>query len=272
MDNPAANAHELPPFNSNVASPARMWNYWIGGKDNFESDRTAAEAAIEALPSLPVTAKLVRLFLASVVHRLVAEFGVRQFLDIGAGLPTADNTHEVAQRAAPESRIVYVDHDPVVISHARALLTSSKEGKTDFLHADLRDVEQIVADASQTLDLGQPVAVLLIGVLHFVPDDDDPYGVVARLMNAMAPGSYLVLVHAASDIASDAVAEAARRYNQRSTIGISLRDRDQIAGFFTGLDLVEPGLVPLSQWWKPGEADTAGAGALTGHCAVARKP
>jgi O-methyltransferase involved in polyketide biosynthesis len=161
-----------------------------------------------------------------------------------------------------------VDHDPVVISHARALLKSSPEGKTDFLHADLRDTETIRAQAARTLDLRSPVAVLLIGVLHFIPDRDDPWAVVSRLMAAMPAGSYLVIVHAASDIADDAVAEAARRYNARSKIAIALRTQAEIARFFAGLSMLGPGLAPLSEW-QPG---TAGANGLTGHCGIGRKP
>ena len=160
---------ELPPFDPSVPNPARMWNYWLGGKDNFAADRDAAERVLEVMPSLPMIARAARLFLIDVVHQLAAGHGVRQFLDIGTGLPTADNTHDVAQRAAPESRIVYVDYDPVVLSHARALLTSSPEGRTDYLQADLRDTDTILKGAARTLDLTRPVAILLIAVVHFIP-------------------------------------------------------------------------------------------------------
>ena len=173
---------KLPPFDPSVPNPARMWNYWLGGKDNFAADREAAERVLEAMPSLPLIARAARLFLIDAVHQLAAEHGVRQFLDIGTGLPTADNTHDVAQRAAPESKIVYVDYDPVVLTHAQALLTSSPEGVTDYIQADLRDTDTIFKGAARTLDLTRPVAVLLIAVLHFIPDADDPYAVVARLM------------------------------------------------------------------------------------------
>jgi len=198
---------KLPPFDPTVPNPARMWNYWLGGKDNFAADRQAAERVLEVMPSLPLIARAARLFLIDAVHQLAAEHGIRQFLDIGTGLPTADNTHDVAQRAAPESKIVYVDYDPVVLTHAQALLTSSPEGQTDYIQADLRDTDTIVKGAARTLDLTRPVAILLIAVLHFIPDADDPYAVVARLMDAVPSGSYLVIAHAAADIAPEASAD-----------------------------------------------------------------
>jgi len=175
-------------LDTSVPNPARIWNYWVGGKDNFAADREAADKVLEAMPAMPLIARLVRRFLIDVVYQLADEYGIRQFLDIGTGLPTADNTHDVAQRAAPESRIVYVDHDPVVLSHAQALLTSSAEGETDYLLADLRDTGTILAEAARTLDFRQPVAVMLIAVLHFIPDGDDPYGIVKQLMDAVPTG------------------------------------------------------------------------------------
>jgi O-methyltransferase involved in polyketide biosynthesis len=262
---------QLPPFDPGVPNPARMWNYWLGGKDNFAADRELAERVLEVMPSMPLIARAARLFLIDAAHQLAAEHGIRQFLDIGTGLPTADNTHDVAQRAAPESRIVYVDHDPVVLTHAQALLTSSPAGKTDYIQADLRDTDTILAGAARTLDFTRPVAVLLIAVLHFIPDAEDPYAVVARLMDAVPPGSYLVMAHAASDIAVEAAAEMAHRYNQMSSATITPRSRDQIARFFTGLDLIPPGLVPIEKWGLAGEIDTA-IGGLVGYCGIARKP
>jgi O-methyltransferase involved in polyketide biosynthesis len=261
----------LPPFDPSVPNPARMWNYWLGGKDNFAADRKAAERVLEVMPSLPMIARAARLFLIDAVRQLAAGHGIRQFLDIGTGLPTADNTHDIAQRAAPESRIVYVDYDPVVLSHAQALLTSRPEGRTDYLQADLRDTGTILAGAARTIDLTRPVAILLIAVVHFIPDADDPYAIVARLMDAVPSGSYLVMAHAASDIAPEASAEMARRYNQMSSATITPRTRDQVARFFAGLDLLPPGLVPVNQWTRSGHVDTA-TGALVGYSAVARKP
>ncbi|MGH3187816.1 MAG: SAM-dependent methyltransferase [Streptosporangiaceae bacterium] len=261
----------LPSFDPRVPNPARMWNYWLGGKDHFAADREAAQRVLEVMPSMPAIARAARLFLTDAVNQLAADHGIRQFLDIGTGLPTADNTHDVAQRAAPQSRIVYVDHDPVVLAHARALLTSDPEGMTDYLQADLRDTGAILAGAAATLDFTRPVAVLLIAVAHFIPDHDDPYGVVARLMAAVPSGSYLVMAHAASDIAPEASAQMARRYNQMSPASITPRSREQVARFFDGLDLLPPGLVPISQWGLSGQVDPA-VGGLVGYCAIARKP
>ena len=262
---------KLPPFDPSVPNPARMWNYWLGGKDNFAADRELAGRVLEAMPSMPLIARAARLFLIDAVHQLATEYGVRQFLDIGTGLPTADNTHDVAQRAAPESKIVYVDYDPIVLSHAQALLTSTPEGRTDYIQADLRDTGTILKGAARALDLTRPVAVLLIAVLHFIPDADDPYAVVARLMDAVPSGSYLVMAHAASDIAPGASAEMARRYNAMSSASITPRSRGQVARFFDGLDLLPPGLVPISRWGLSGQIDPA-TGGLVGYCAIARKP
>ena len=262
---------KLPPFDPNVPNPARMWNYWLGGKDNFAADRELAERVLEAMPSMPLIARAARLFLIDAVHQLATELGVRQFLDIGTGLPTADNTHDVAQRAAPESKIVYVDYDPIVLSHAQALLTSTPQGQTDYIQADLRDTDTILKGAAHALDLTRPVAVLLIAVLHFIPDADDPYAVVAQLMDAVSSGSYLVMAHAASDMAPEASAEMARRYNAMSSASITPRSRDQVARFFDGLDLLPPGLVPISQWGLSGQIDPT-TGGLVGYCAIARKP
>ena len=271
QDRTVGGESRLPPFDPGVPNPARMWNYWLGGKDNFAADRDLAERVLEVMPSMPLIARAARLFLIDAVHQLATAHGIRQFLDIGTGLPTADNTHDVAQRAAPGSRIVYADHDPVVLTHAQALLTSSPEGATDYLQADLRDTETILKGASRTLDLSRPVAVLLIAILHFIPDADDPYAIVTRLMDAVPSGSYLVMAHGASDIAPEAAAEMARRYNKMSSAPITIRNREQIARFFDGLDLLPPGLVPISQWGLAGHID-ATVGALAGYCAIGRKP
>jgi hypothetical protein len=228
-----------------------MWNYWLGGKDNFAADREAAERVLEAMPSLPLIARAARLFLIDAVHQLGTEHGVRQFLDIGTGLPTADNTHDVAQRAAPESKIVYVDYDPIVLTHAQALLTSSPEGVTDYIQADLRDTDTILKGAARTLDLTRPVAVLLIAVLHFIPDADDPYAVVARLMDAVPSGSYLVIAHAAADIAPEASAEMARRYNQMASATVTPRTRDQVAASSPAWTCSHPAWFPSTSGPSP---------------------
>ncbi len=270
-DQAAVGGSELADFDASVPNPARMWNYWVGGKDNFAADRQAAEKVLEVMPSLPLIARLARRFLIDAVHRLAAGYGVRQFLDIGTGLPTADNTHDVAQRVAPRSRIVYVDNDPVVLTHARALLTSSRAGETDYIPADLRDTAAILSGAARTLDFSKPVAVLLIAVLHFIPDSDDPYGIVARLMDAVPSGSYLVIAHAARDIQAGAITEMMRRYNELSPVPVTPRTGEQVARFFGGLDVIEPGVVPISQWWAPG-VDAGADSGLAGYCGIGRKP
>jgi trans-aconitate methyltransferase len=261
---------KLPGFDTGVANAARMWNYWIGGKDNFRADREAGDQVLEAMPALPLVARMLRRFLITTVDELAAT-GVRQFLDIGTGLPTADNTHDVAQRAAPESRIVYVDHDPVVISHAQALLTSSAAGKAAYIQADLRDWPAISAGAQQTLDFSRPVAVLLIAVLHFILDAEDPHRVISRMMADLAPGSYLAIAHAASDIEASTAAAMAQSYNATSSLTITPRDRATVARFFDGMEMVGPGLTPLAQWWGSGPASTADSG-LSCYCGIARKP
>ncbi len=258
-------------FDTSVPSPARVWNYWIGGKDNYAADRAAAEAVMAVNPVQPTVARTARRFLVDVVRQLAGQHGVRQFLDIGSGLPTADNTHEVAQRVAPDSRVVYVDNDPVVLAHARALLASAPEGKTDFMLADLRDPETILTQAARTLDLSQPVAIVLIGVLHFIDEDADPYGIVARLMDAVAAGSYLVIGHAASDVRSAEMQEGYRAYNERSPVKITPRNRPQIDRLVAGLEPVGPGVVMLGQWFEPGQLDGDGAD-LVGYTGIMRKP
>jgi len=256
----------MPVFNVNVPSSARVWNYWVGGKDNFAADRVAGEQILEAMPTLRMIAQLSRRFLVDVVHELAAEQGIRQFLDIGTGLPTADNTHDVAQRAAPDSRIVYADYDPIVLAHARALLTSTPEGKTDYIQADVRDPEVILSEARQTLDFSEPVAVILIFVMHFVPDAERPHDVVRRLMEPLPPGSYLVMAHAASDIAADSMAAGADAYNERVSAQITPRDRAGVRRFFDGLEMTGPGVVPLAQW----SGDSGDCG-LQAYCGVGRK-
>ena len=227
------------------------------------------------MPALPAIARSVRAFLIEIVHSLTVDYGIRQFLDIGTGLPTADNTHDVAQRAAPESRIVYADYDPVVLAHARALLTSTPEGMTDYIQADLRDTDAILTAAERTLDFSQPVAVLLIAILHFIPDTDDPYGVVKKLMDAVPAGSFLVICHAPSDINPEQIAEMTRRYNESGAEQMRPRSHDEIMRFFDGLDMIPPGLAPLSDWLRPDTqagvlaSARARASAVAG---VARKP
>ncbi|HEY0716820.1 MAG TPA: SAM-dependent methyltransferase [Streptosporangiaceae bacterium] len=258
-------------FDTTVAHPARVWDYWLGGKDNFAADREAGERVMLAMPSADAAARAGRAFLATAVHYLAAGMGIRQFLDIGTGLPTASNTHEVAQQVGPESRIVYVDNDPIVLTHARALLTSNARGATAYVDADLRDTGKILAEARNVLDLSQPVALMLLHVLHFIPDRDDPYGIVAKLMEPLAPGSYLVLAHTTADLGTPGVREAAERYNENSAVTVTVRSRTEVARFFDGLELVEPGITPVGVW-RPGPMGNIPERGLSTFTAVGRKP
>jgi hypothetical protein len=257
-------------FDISVAHPARVWNYLLGGKDNFAADRAAAENVLEIMPVMGMVARAGRAFLATAVHHLAAEAGVRQFLDIGTGLPTASNTHEVAQRAAPESRVVYVDNDPIVLAHARALLTSDPRGATAYIEADVRDTDKIFREASGLLDLAEPVAVVLLAVLHFIPESDDPYAITARLMAAMPSGSFLVVSHASSDIQADRVAAGAVAYNQHSAVSVHPRTGAQVARFFDGLEIVPPGVVPLGHW-PPAPPRAVSRPSLPTYCGLGRK-
>ena len=258
-------------FDTTVAHPARVWDYWLGGKDNFAADRAAGEQVIAAMPSVDAAARAGRTFLATAVHYLAAGMGIRQFLDIGTGLPTANNTHEVAQQVGPESRIVYVDNDPIVLTHARALLTSDARGATAYIDADLRDTGKILAEARNVLDFSRPVALMLLHVLHFIPDRDDPYGLVAKLMEPLASGSYLVLAHTTGELGTPGMQEAADRYNRTSSAKVTLRDKADVARFFDGLELVEPGITPVGVW-RPGPMDDIPDHGLSTYTAVGRKP
>ena len=241
-------SYDLPRLDISVAHPARIFDFWLGGKDNFAVDRRAAEAAVEAFPKAVPAMRANRAFLARAVRYLAGEAGIRQFLDIGTGLPSEDNTHDVAQAIAPSSRVVYVDNDPVVLLHAHAMLTSTAAGATGYIDADLRDPGQILRDAGSVLDLSQPVAVLLFGILPFIQDDDSPYAVVDVLMSAMPEGSYLVVSHLAKDLFPKQMPAFARALNEYSSVEMLLRDKAEVSRFFHGLELVEPGVVQVSQW------------------------
>ncbi|MGW3098494.1 SAM-dependent methyltransferase [Streptomyces sp. NPDC001102] len=227
---------------------ARIWNYWLGGGDYYEVDRVAGDRIRELHPGIGEYARADRLFLGRAVRHLVTDTGIRQFLDIGTGLPTADNTHEVAQRLAPASRIVYVDNDPLVLAHARALLTSTPEGRTDHLDEDLRNVDAVLERAARTLDLSRPVALLLLGVVIFVGDDEDPYGIVRGFMDALPAGSHLVLSHTVTSPALPEVDEAVRFWNEHGTPKLTQRTPEDVIRFFDGLELLEPGVVTCSRW------------------------
>ncbi|MFD9637676.1 SAM-dependent methyltransferase [Streptomyces violascens] len=241
----------------NTAQPhtARIWNYWLGGKDNYPVDREVGDQIRSLHPGIGDYALADRLFLGRAVRHLVADRGVRQFLDVGTGLPTADNTHEVAQRIAPDARIVYVDNDPLVLAHARALLTSTPEGRTDYLDADLRDTATILEHAAKTLDLSKPVALMLLGVVIFIPDEGEALRLVRELMKELAPGSYLVLSHTITSPAMPDVDAAVAFWNEHGTPKLTQRTPEQVARFFDGLDLLEPGVVSCSRW-RPEAGDT----------------
>jgi O-methyltransferase involved in polyketide biosynthesis len=235
-------------IDTSVAHIARVYDYWLGGKDNFAADRYAGDQTIAAFPAIRQAVQGRRAFLGRAVRYLVQEAGIRQFLDIGAGLPAANNVHQVAQSLAPESRIVYVDNDPLVISHARALLKSNAGGVVAYIDADLRDTSAILAEAADTLDFAQPVAVLLIGVLQFIPDEEDPYGIVRELMRATVPGSFLTAAHPARDLEAEKISEFLRRYNELASEKAWFRNHAEFSRFFDGLELVEPGVVTQPQW------------------------
>jgi S-adenosyl methyltransferase len=260
-----------PELNTSVAHPARVYDYWLGGKDNFAADREAAEAVIAVRPGIRRDIRENRNFLIRAVRYLAAEAGLRQFLDLGSGIPTSPNVHEAAQQAAVACRVVYVDNDPIVLAHARALLTSSEEGATAYLDADLRDPEPILRAAAKTLDFGQPVGVILVGVLHLISDDEKPQAIIARLLAEMPSGSYLVLTQPASDVDAQAVAAVAERYNSRVSTPQTRRSRDEVVHFFDGLDLVEPGLVQPHHW-RPDPASPPPTGESAIWAGVARKP
>jgi hypothetical protein len=263
---------EPPKIDTSVAHIARIYDYWLGGKDHFAADREAGDEAIRAYPDMHSSVRANRAFLRRAVRYLAAEAGIRQFLDIGTGLPSANNTHEVAQAIAPASRIVYVDNDPIVLAHARALLTSSPEGATGYLDADARDTGKVLAEAAQLLDFSEPVGVMLIAILHVIGDDDDPHQLVAKLMAAVPPGSYLVMTHVAGDMQGHAAraTAAASRLSQIMAQRVTPRSQAQVARFFDGLELIEPGIVPIQQWHPDSDAEATARAAMWGG--VGRKP
>ncbi len=237
------------PFDTSVANQARIYDFLLGGKDNYAVDRVAAAEMLKAYPETELTARANRAFLGRAVRYLAAEAGIRQFLDIGTGIPTAGNTHQVAQRIAPESKVAYVDYDPVVLAHARALLTSTGEGATEYIDADLRDTDKILAQARQLLDFDRPVAITLLTILHAITDADQPYAIVAKLIDAVPPGSFLVITHAAIDLVDPETMQGLQDgWKGKVQQQFQWRTRDEVTGFFAGLELVEPGLVQVDAW------------------------
>ncbi len=258
-------------IDTRVAHSARVWNYWLGGKDNYKVDRELAAELAETFPGIRDQARQVRQFLFRAVRYLVAEVGIRQFLDIGTGLPTANNTHEIAQGIAPQARIVYVDNDPLVLVHARALLTSHPGGATDYVEADVRNPDKILREAARTLDFTQPIGLIMLGILGWIPDSDNPQAIVSRLLDSLPSGSYLVISDGADT--DPAQVEAVRAFNQNpdSASSYHLRSPEQIARFFDGLELVEPGVVSTSQW-RPESSLWAEAVEVSDYAGVGRKP
>ncbi|MFJ9820193.1 SAM-dependent methyltransferase [Streptomyces sp. NPDC101151] len=257
-------------INTSQPHTARIWNYWLGGKDNYEVDRAAGDQIRGLHPGIGEYARADRLFLGRAVRHLVGELGIRQFLDIGTGLPTADNTHEVAQRIAPDARIVYVDNDPLVLAHARALLTSTPEGRTDYLDEDLRNVDAILEHAAKTLDFSEPVALILLGVVIFIGDDEDPYGLVRQLTDRLPSGSHLVLSHTITSPSMPDVDEAVAFWNEHGTPKLTQRTPEDVVRFFDGLELLEPGVVSCSRW-RPEDAEGAEPEEVAMFGGVARK-
>jgi len=250
-----------------VPHAARMWNYWMGGKDNFAADRAAGDAVAEVYPEIARMAVQSRRFLIRVVRHLAEEAGVRQFLDIGTGLPTMQNTHEVAQNVAADSRVVYVDNDPLVLAHSRALLEgTTAEGVTTYVHADYHEPDRILAEAQKALDFSQPIAVMFMGVMGYEPDLGVVRSLVGRVMAGTAPGSYLVLWDGTDT--TRAVVEGAEKLAQSGGVPYILRSPDELATTFEGLEIIEPGLVPISEW-RPGDESVA---PIEAYGAVARKP
>jgi S-adenosyl methyltransferase len=269
-DSRSITSDEQPPeLNTGVPQTARIWNYWLGGKDHFPVDRQVGDQILEAFPAIVENARASRAFLARAVRYLAGEAGIRQFLDIGTGLPTANNTHEVAQAVAPECRIVYVDNDPIVLAHARALLTSSAEGATTYIDADLRDPNRILQQAARTLDFSQPIAIMLMGILGHIADDDEAQSIVKRLMGAVCSGSYLTMNDGTDT--SEEVVEAARIWNQSANPTYHLRSPARIARFFDGLELVEPGVVSPPRW-RPEPSPSGLPAEVDSSCGVGRKP
>ncbi|AEH07648.1 protein of unknown function DUF574 [Candidatus Protofrankia datiscae] len=258
-------------FDTTVAHNARVWNYWLGGRDNFPADREVGEQVRQMFPGIVDVARADRAFLGRAVRYLAGEAGIRQFLDIGTGLPTADNTHEVAQRIAPDSRIVYVDNDPLVLVHARALLVGTPEGATDYIDVDVHDPGSILRAAAETLDFAKPTAIMFLGSLNFILDTDTAVAVVDHLIDHVPSGSYLVVAHPTHELGGEANAASMRHWNEHATPPITPRSRDEVARFFHGLELLEPGIVSCSRW-RP---DPAPAGGLPPEVpqfgAVARK-
>ncbi len=266
---------DLPEIDSTVAHAARVYDYMLGGEDNFEVDRIAAEqaaAAVGGMENVRSEVRANRAFLGRAVRFVAGEVGIRQFLDIGTGIPNDGNVHAVAQATAPDCRVVYVDNDPIVLAHAHALLNSTDEGATVYLQDDLRNPDSILRRASESLDFGRPIALVLVGLLHHFRDDDDPYALVARLVDAVPSGSHLVISHLAIDIMAEMMTKAAEHLNEAMEEPFVPRTRAAVERFFAGLELVEPGVVQVDEWRPDGPVATREGWTNPLYVGVARKP
>jgi O-methyltransferase involved in polyketide biosynthesis len=269
---PAVRRAQLPDIDTTVTHSARVWDYWLGGKNNYPVDREAGEQIRAVMPGIVDTARAVRGFLNRAVQHLVGEVGIRQLLDVGTGLPTVNNTHAVAQATAPECRVVYADNDPLVLAHARALLTSTPEGATNYVDADLRDTDRIVREAAKTLDFTQPIALMLLGILNHIMDTDEANTIVDRLLAALPSGSYLVMSHFTSLVDTEVVEEGMRIYNESGgNPPVRGRSRQELLRYFDGLELLEPGLVSVSLW-RPDPSDLGVPVEVYEFGGVGRKP
>ena len=261
---------QTPRIDTTVSHSARIWNYWLGGKDNFLVDQEVGDQILGFVPELVRSARADRQFLARAIRYLTAEPGIRQFLDIGTGLPTVDNTHQVAQRIAPESRIVYVDNDPLVLAHANALLTSTPEGTCDYIEADLRDPDSILRQAAKTLDFSEPVAIMMLGIVNFVIDTAEAQRIVGQLTGALSTGSYLTISHPTTEVDAEPMIQAVQFWNEQGSAPMTLRTREEVLSLFEGMDLVEPGVVTCSRW-RPDPAEVGEITDVTHFGGVARK-
>lgn len=260
-----------PKIDTAVPHSARIWNYWLGGKDNYPVDRAAGDQFLEIFPDIASVARATRVFLGRAVRYLAGESKVRQFLDIGTGLPTLDSTHQVAQRVAPECRVVYVDNDPLVLAHVRALLVGTAEGKTDYIDADLREPEEIFQPAARTLDFGAPVGLIMTGIMGHITDDEQAWAIVRLLLKGLSSGSYLVLSDGTNVIHGEVGEQAQQGYNEGGAAPYCLRSPERIVRFFDGLDLVEPGVVSCPRW-RPEASPFGPPAEVDAFCGVGRKP
>jgi hypothetical protein len=266
-----ANSGEAKPkIDTTISHSARIWNYWLGGKDNYPVDREMGDTILGYVPELVRSARADRHFLSRAVRYLAREEGIRQFLDIGAGLPTVDNTHEVAQRVAPQARIVYVDNDPLVLVHARALLTSTSQGVCDYIDSDLRDPGTILARAADTLDFSRPIAIMMLGILNFIVDTGQARAILRQLLDAVPPGSYISISHPTTEFDAGPAAVALDFWNSSGAAPMCLRSRAELLSFFEGTELVEPGVVSCPRW-RPDPAEPGEVMDVMHFCGVARR-